>query len=282
VGFYVYKLVFPLWLGWNYGRTPQTVLSSNSVYVMASVPLLLIGAMWYLRRRARLIVVGSLLFVASLVPVLGLVQFDFQWLSTVAYRYLYLGMLGPAMALAWGTSRLRGPGIACVCVYLAALGMLSSAQASRWRNQVAIWQQELHINPASWLAHNDHGNYLRGQGQSEAAAGHWREAIRLKNDYAEPRASLGNYLLNHGRCREAVALLRQAIRLNELKAAIDVTPVYNDLGLAFMRLSLYGEAVEAFQEVVARSPGFPGATINLQMARSRVTGPLIPSGNRPY
>ena len=49
-----------------------------------------------------------------------------------------------------------------------------------------------------------------------------------------------------------------------------------------MRLSLYGEAVEAFQEVVARSPGFPGATINLQMARSRVTGPLIPSGNRPY
>ena len=41
----------------------------------------------------------------GLLPVLGLIPFDFQHYSTVADRYAYLAMLGPAIALAWGLTR---------------------------------------------------------------------------------------------------------------------------------------------------------------------------------
>ncbi len=58
--------------------------------------------LWYQRTRVPWLVSTAGVFVAGLLPVLGLVPFAFQAYSTVADRYVYIAMLGPALALAWG------------------------------------------------------------------------------------------------------------------------------------------------------------------------------------
>ena len=61
--------------------------------------------------------------VAGLLPVLGFIPFGFQHYSTVADRYMYTAMLGPALALAWGLAQLAQTSMLAVgCVVI--LGIL--------------------------------------------------------------------------------------------------------------------------------------------------------------
>ena len=52
---------------------------------------------------ARLLIAAAV-FAAALLPVLGLIPFGFQQISTVADRCVYLSLLGPALALAFALS----------------------------------------------------------------------------------------------------------------------------------------------------------------------------------
>ena len=65
--------------------------------------------LWLLRRKCRGAALGALIALAALLPVLGLVPFTFQEWSTVADRYMYLAMLGAALAV--GTLLARLPGV---------------------------------------------------------------------------------------------------------------------------------------------------------------------------
>jgi len=81
-------------------------------------------------------------WIAWLLPVLGLVPFVFQRISTVADRYAYLALLGPALALSWWLTRCadsssrRGSRLALVltAVLLIACGLWSYRQAGFWRS----------------------------------------------------------------------------------------------------------------------------------------------------
>lgn len=100
LAFYLSKLVAPWGLCPDYGRSPRWVMAQGTFYVAWLVPAALVASLACLRgRRVWLTAVG--LSVAWLVPVLGFVPFEYQRISTVADRYLYLAMFGPALALAW-------------------------------------------------------------------------------------------------------------------------------------------------------------------------------------
>jgi Flp pilus assembly protein TadD len=84
--------------------------------------------------------------------------------------------------------------------------------------------------------------------------------------------------LSTGRAAEAVFQLREAIRINQVKHSIDAVGVYNDLGLALMRLQRYREAAEAFQQLIISCPTYPGAAANLHAAWSRAMQPAVRPG----
>jgi len=52
-----------------------------------------------------------------------------------------------------------------------------------------------------------------GKGQTDEAISQYREAIRLKPDYAEACNNLGNALSDKGQFDEAISQYQQAIRL---------------------------------------------------------------------
>ena len=100
LAFYLYKLFWPATLSPDYGRAPDMALAKGWLYWTWTAPAALALAIGLSRER-RINAVCFGLFAAAPLPVLGLVPFIHQDLSTVADRYVYASILGPALAVAW-------------------------------------------------------------------------------------------------------------------------------------------------------------------------------------
>jgi hypothetical protein len=98
IAFYLYKLVWPMQLGIDYGRRPQVIIERGWVWFTWIVPTSLAIAVWVKRRRYPELLAAMVIFVAGVAPVLGLITFLFQYYSTTADHYLYLSMLGVGLA----------------------------------------------------------------------------------------------------------------------------------------------------------------------------------------
>ena len=64
------------------------------------IPVTLILIAWIMRKRSKWLFTAILIFVVAILPVSGIIPFIFQNISTVADRYLYFAMLGPALGFA--------------------------------------------------------------------------------------------------------------------------------------------------------------------------------------
>src|SRR2546427_6732167 len=84
---------------------------------------------WLWRKRWTLLLASLAVFIVGVLPVSGLIPFDFQRVSTVADRYLYLSMLGPAMAAASLLARQRR--IFVAVSFALVLGLLGVARGSQ-------------------------------------------------------------------------------------------------------------------------------------------------------
>lgn len=156
LAFYLYKLLFPAWLGVYYGRTPRYVLEKHDWAYYTWLVVVGVGLALHRLRPGRVVAAGALAFVLPLVPVLGLVPFDYQQFSTVADRYVYVSMLGPALSAAWllarpwcGAPTRRRAVAAGAAAVLAALGAWSFVQTFHWHDTAALMDQAYRVHPAA-------------------------------------------------------------------------------------------------------------------------------------
>ena len=209
--FYLRRLVVPIGLAPDYGRTPQVALTS--VWPWLGVPILgAIGCLIWRLRKAGPWPAAALLALSGLLPVLGLVPFDFQGYSTVSDRYLYFAMPGVALAVAALLERAR-PAVAVaatVAIFLVA-GTLSFLQAGRWRDDRHLYGHTLRVNPDSWVALNTMGALLGTEGQEDLAAEYFRRAIRIQPRYVRARENLVRYLLARQEHWQAIDQMRQLL-----------------------------------------------------------------------
>lgn len=226
VAFYLYKLVWPASLGFDYGRTPQVVLHHGWLYYTWLLPAGLIAlACWRLRQWPWL-ACGLAVFVVAVLPVSGLIQFVFQAWSTVADRYMYQAMLGPALTFAWWlatkSTDATKPSAATmfVCAALVVLGLARTApQAATWRDNFTFYQHALQVNPASYVAHANLAeaytkeNDLGDNRALPLAINHLRDALRIRPQDEQLYINLGAKLIRQGQFDEAAQLQRAALRL---------------------------------------------------------------------
>jgi len=178
LAFYMCKLVAPLWLGADYGRTPTWVMSQWTFYAAFLMPAALIAGVCCLKSR-RICLIGIGVFAGWLLPVLGLIPFKFQHISTVADRYVYLAMLGPALVLGWYLSKPRPrAAVAAVVAVLFLLAGLSFHQTSHWRDNRAFLKNTLAVNPRSVVGQQLSGHLLAQEGKHEEAIKLYRLALR--------------------------------------------------------------------------------------------------------
>ena len=213
--FYLRQVFVPARLGFDYGRSPDWVLAHGRGWISLGVLTNLAIIFFFAARKAPALLAGAGLIAAGLLPVLGLVPFDFQIYSTVADHYAYLAMLGPALAVTWVTAAAPGR-IAGVCVglFIALLAARSFAQTRTWRDNFALFEHGLKVNPNSWAARIDLGAaYLQGRRPAEAVP-HFVEAAKLKPKDAQLHRNLGVAYGQLNRMDESVREFREAVLLD--------------------------------------------------------------------
>lgn len=215
VAFYLYLLALPLSLGPDYSRSPAYVLENGWIYLTWILPFVSAVWIWLERGRRPWLVASGGIVIVGILPTLGLVPFSFQDISTVADRYLYFSLLGPALGLTCflSESRRRQTLIFLVGgVLLTLLGIQSFFQASFWRDSTTLYRHVLEINPRSWLAHAGLGDWLLRQGKFDQARVHYLEGLKIKPNDAALSNNLGTVLARQGRFDEARTQYLRALR----------------------------------------------------------------------
>ena len=222
LGFYLGKLFWPLppWgLCADYGRAPNFLFAAGTLYwswlVPTAVVALLLGF-----RKLRVYLIPCLLLAIGVLPTLGLIPFNFQVVSTVSDRYLYLGMIGPALALSLfslrGNVAIRGSVTAALVI---AWAVVSIIQLPCWASGEVFFPSILEKNPTSWKSRHNYACTLDAQGKLPEALKEFSEAIRLRPTNAEAYNDMALTLLKMGRRDEAIALFQQSLQVRATTGA---------------------------------------------------------------
>jgi len=244
LGFYLRSLVWPARLTFVYCRTPDVQLAwpwTNIAVALAAG--LVIG---WAGRRWPFLVAAAAIWLAALIPYLGLVPFDYQAKSTVADHYLYLAMLGPAVGLAYALRRSRWPAwVACAGVFVV-LAVVSHRQSYIWRDKMTLLDHGAAMNPGAPLPRHAKGIVLAGLNDMAGAEREFRIALKLAPDHADSHTSLAMLLTNQGRHEEALKHYRLAV-----EATPDNAIRRNNLAGGLVALGRIDEAIEVIRNALA-------------------------------
>jgi hypothetical protein len=295
LAFYLGKLAAPVRLTFDYGWEPVVMLRKGWFWGIAVIPGVLGAVLWWGRRRWRWLAAAGMVSVVALLPVLGLVPFQFQQSSTVADHYVYVAMLGPAMAVAWGMSRVRAAGaptggehakrtagegtggtvVVATVAFLIVLGVLAAHQLGYWRTEASILEHNLELTPHKSIGYNAlgimyqmHNDYVR----AEAA---YKQAIALNRDFVSPRVSLGNIYSFQGRVDEAIEQIEALIDIQQRLPAgqrQDMSGTLIEGAKLMMGRGLYDDAIKYLEADLRHRPGNGQASELLAEARRRRIG----------
>jgi protein O-mannosyl-transferase len=257
LAFYLYKIFLPIRLSFDYGRSPTAVLSDPMLplYWTWIFPLATGLVLWRMKRPA--LTVAGCIFLLGLLPVLGLKTFVFQYYTTVADRYVYISMLGVALAVGWFVDRNRNRiFISAVVAIIVVLGSLSFVQAGRWKDTETIYDFGLHLNKTRalhYLIFGDYKDHVASAAESAAereaylnqAADLYRESIRLEPKNSNGYDRLARDMVRLNRIPEAIDVVKQWIAIEpEVDPQLREKPGSLDalLGSLYLR---NGESVEA-------------------------------------
>jgi Tfp pilus assembly protein PilF len=257
IGFYLAKVIFPGRLIPDYGRNPAWVMQHFDTAILSVIAavIVLIFA-WRMRKRSVWISAGFAFFLAGVGPYLGLAAFDFQYVSTVADRYAYFGMVGVAL-LAAGAC-MRSKAVTGVLIFAIVAGaMMSHRQAMRWHDSQSLFGYTLTVNPQSLLSHNIFGYLAARAGRDEQAETEYKKALQVWPEDAVIHFDLGNLYVKQ----------RPELALQQYALAVKYQPhfaVYrNGLAASLARLNRPQEAYIQWRQAAFDDPSYVDPHNNL-------------------
>lgn len=289
--FYATKVVQPCDLSVIYDRPLDQSLQAKELGWSWVALLVLVGLVAATAgRRMGLVCLG--VFAAALLPMLGVIPFDYQRLSTVADRYAYLAMLSPSLAVAALLARYsnRAMLIAATTVVLV-LAWLSVQQTSHWESDATLFRYALKMNPNSAEIHTSLGNLAYREKDLSRAESHYRRALNIRPrhvfaglvlsrnerwvealqhfqvaiaerpDFADGHRSVGHALVRTEQHSAAADAYREALLISPNYKA-----VYEELGVTLLRLGRVRQAETHYRETIARYPQWAHAHANLAVA----------------
>jgi tetratricopeptide (TPR) repeat protein len=293
IAFYLYKITLPVQLSYDYGHNPNAVWKNGWMYWTWIVPAAAAAAVWYFRTQHKPLAAALLLLVAGVAPVLGLIPFDYQLISTVADHYLYIAILGPALAAAWIATRTRPRiAISASAIALSFLALRTADQERYWRNSETMFVHAIEINRESWMSFFKLGYLSQVEGQRlldagaksaqerreardrfASAAEFYAQALRLNPNSVISYHNYATTLMYFGRFSEAADTLAQVIRHRALLPPSDQLK-YNDdadlLGQCLFNLGRYSDATRAFDAARHLNPTPAGAEEHFRRALAAV------------
>ena len=281
IWFYVSKVIVPFPLAVDYGRTPRLVLEQTSrwrlacsaLFSLAGVAvvvnaLIRAGSAAESDRWKSLAYCGWAIFLVSLAPVLGLIPFGYQDLSTVANHYLYVPLFGISLIVAGVLVRLRASPYALriAAAPLVIWAALSFQQAWLWRSTEPLFANTVRINPQSYLGLFCIGDELLHTGRIDEATDWLEKSFAVNPDYLNTVLSLGMAFTKKGQPEKAIELYGATLAKNPSIAgtrAKYIASVHNNLGMLLLQSGQTGTGVEHLHKAVEIFPRSLNAHLNL-------------------
>ncbi len=193
--FYLKKIFYPDFFIIDYGRTPSFVLQSSWRYLnilvvaaVCAVPLLLDNKKFWFTVLA--------LFIVGLLPVLGLIPFEFQHISDVADRYAYLSMFAVSLGITYCLLQYDFKKSLFLVVPIISILMIKGVmQTGYWRNSSSLMGYVLTKNPKSITANVDYCVAMMINGHYADAINHCQMALDVDPNDVNAHYNLGlNYI----------------------------------------------------------------------------------------
>lgn len=263
IGFYLEKLIWPISLAPDYGRSPHWVELQSPVFeALLGVFFLMAAVILFWRWKSQRPAIASALALGlvPILPVLGFAPFLFQNYSTVGDRYLYFPMIGFAWAvvqavLAWPMVRWA------VALLIPVLATFSQQQAMRWRTNKGLFEYTVQVNPQSFMAENNLGALANSAGHYQEGLAHFRRAADLNPRSPPAVKNIAANLVLLGQPDQALQYFSDFIQkypgYYEVRA---------DYGALLMTLGKSQQAVEQFQWAARAAPEDPTTQFNVGQA----------------
>lgn len=261
LGFYFAKLAWPVRLNIDYGRTPAAVFR-DWLFIWTIPVVVAVAAIAVLARKRIAYVVAIAIIAVSVLPVLGFVPFSFQGFSTVADRYLYLGMLGTALLMAsWLARHFSVVPTAIVAITLSALGWITTQDLRNWASTQTLAAHALRLDPRNSTAHFILAADLSRKKEYPAAIDEFNQALAANPTGGAIHFGLGNAYLHSDQFPLAIAQYRQAIPLLSPESRVGA---WLNLGIAYYQVGQPDLSRQAFERAIALDPQNAQALHNLR------------------
>ena len=198
-------------------------------------------------RSAPWLLTGWLMFLGTLVPVIGLVPNGYQ---SIADRYTYIPSIGLFVAGVWAVAefsvRWKFRAVFCPGAAVLALlvcGSLTWLQAGCWRNSLTLWTHCVAVTRDNIMARISLGNALLQAGQINEAMEQYREVLRLDPNQAHANLDLGAALVMTGQLPEATNCFARALRSRP-----DWSGAHLNLGRTLFELGDFSGALTHYAE----------------------------------
>jgi len=304
LAFYTAKVFVPWKIAFDYARSSPSVASGAWGYATATAGALLIAVVVWLGRGRPWVWACATVFAAMVLPVSGLAPFMYQAISTVSDRYLYLAMLGPALALAIvvGQSSQRAIVAAATCL-IAVYGIVASVNLPYWHDPIRLLTRTTQVTHRSWFAWANLGSCYMQAGNNDLALQdtekcleinpHFKIAlsnmcllldakgdidgavkaaevdIQYNPDYGLAYGLLGADEVREGSYATAAATLEEALQHG--LASDEAAEAQYWWGRALVGEQQPADAITHFQEALQIAPGNPDYQAALQKAESPPT-----------
>jgi tetratricopeptide (TPR) repeat protein len=262
---YIEKLFVPVNLAVFYPH-PAGLIPLAKVIIFALILILLSVFLLYYGRQHRYLAFGWLLFLGTLVPVIGIIQVGAQ---AMADRYTYVPFIGLFVMIAFGAADMASkipfrnfalPALASIS--LIACIALTSIQLKYWQNSFTLFDHTLAVTKNNGVILNNYANILSESGKYDEAANCFVESLHLKPDSYEIRNNYGNVLKSLGKSDEAVEQYNIALKL---KPDFDIARF--DLGVALFMQGKFDNAIEQFKIYLGPDANLPLTGVNDQTTR---------------
>ena len=257
---YLWKMIWPsgLYIPYLYAGMQPWWKIIGACIVLAGLTFAAVRA----ARKRGYFLFGWLWYLGTLIPVIGFMQIGAQ---TMADRYTYIPLIGIFIIIAWGAAELSSGwryrravlGSAAGAI-LAGLLAVAYVQTGYWKDDISLWTHTLARTSENYVAHNNLGLALAGQGKLKEAIDHYERALQLNPDYAEAHNNLGLALARQAKLPEAIAHYERALEIKP-----DYADAHYNLGIALAGRGQVDEAIVHYRKALEIKPGFADTHINL-------------------
>lgn len=216
LSFYISKIFVPLFIGPDYGRSPQVVLAQWWGYFTWIFPAALLICVLYIRgRRGLWYTTAALISLVGVSPFLGLLPLEELASSTVADRYLYLALIGPALALSYAVSMAKRSWLPILALaLLVAAAVLTRREGRHWLTDHDLWTHALQINPDSPLANTRLGDRARFEGDHAKARELYNKVLAVNANDPDILFFVAGLEYQDGNSKLATELYEKVLKLN--------------------------------------------------------------------